>query len=50
MLFEKAQLQTTKWKNTKINFKTTGGVPSSVATAGVFSLDLGFFCFIWGFY
>jgi len=27
MLFAKRQLQTTKWKNTKINCKTTGGVP-----------------------
>jgi len=28
MLFEKGPLQNTKWKDTKINFKTTGGGPS----------------------
>ena len=30
MLIAKRRLQTTKWKNTKINFKTTGGVPSQI--------------------
>ena len=32
MFFAKRRLQTTKWKNTKINFKTTGGVPSQIWT------------------
>jgi len=30
MLFAKRQLQTTKWENSKINFKTTGDVPSQI--------------------
>jgi len=28
--FSQRQLQTTKWKNPKINCKTTGGVPSQI--------------------
>ena len=28
--FAKRQLQTTKWKNTKINFRTTGEIPSQI--------------------
>jgi len=28
--FSWRQLQTTKWKNTEINFRTTGGVPSQI--------------------
>jgi len=30
VFFAKAQLQTTKWNNTKIYCKTTGGVPSQI--------------------
>ena len=30
MYFSKRQLQTTKWKNNKINCNTTGGVPSQI--------------------
>jgi len=30
MLFAKRQLQITKWKITKINFKASGGVPSQI--------------------
>jgi len=30
MFFAKRSLPTTKWKNTKISCKTTGGVPSQI--------------------
>jgi len=30
IFFAKMQLQTTKWKNTEINCKTTGGVPNQI--------------------
>jgi len=30
LFFAKKQLQTTRWKNTKINCKTTGGIPSQI--------------------
>ena len=36
--FAKRHLQTTKWKNTKINCKTTGGVPTKIC--GLHSLKI----------